>query len=294
MGSLGLHTDLSVSDTLAVFKYYASLGFFPDTSADGPGTDPIGGRPAVSVNGSIPFGTVPIDFGTVPVDGPGGATSVRNVQISNTGTSDLVLRDWHLTGPFTPSRSLSDGIVVSAGSTASFDLTYDPTVVGAVNGQLSFTTNDPFNSSVKIQLTGVGQDLQADLQVDRAAASFGGTALGATGSTQTFVIRNAGLQDLHISSLTIGHGATAYSIASPSTVPTVLTPGQSASIQVLFRADSVGLIPGQLIIASNDPDTPLMTLHLIGTGLNPAAPPARFRALTSGSRPRAASSSTTG
>ena len=49
--------------------------------------------------------------------------------------------------------------------------------------------------------------------------------------------------------------------------PFVLAPGQSLSLDAAFAAARVGLQRGTIQIVTDDPDTPITTLTVMGTGL---------------------------
>ena len=81
------------------------------------------------------------------------------------------------------------------------------------------------------------------------SVAFGSTALG-NPLTRTFTVRNVGLSDLHLGTITLPAG---FSLASGFGA-TALAPGASTAFSVRFDADAAGLAAGRVSFGTDDPD----------------------------------------
>jgi hypothetical protein len=82
-------------------------------------------------------------------------------------------------------------------------------------------------------------------------------------------VSNVGTADLMISaSLSPG----AFSLSQVETSPMVIEPGHSAQIDVTYQPTAVGSDTETLVLQSNDPDTPQVSVSLDGTGIDAPVP----------------------
>ena len=267
--TLGLHSELNTADTQTVYDHY--------TAHQKPGVAWKGEQilsPNLTVDGVENPDELSLDFGRVAADGAGGRTAERTVVLGNVdGTADFTAGDWALTGPFTFVTAPANGLVVPRGGSVPLRIAFDPAVKGPASGQLTFTTDDPLKPTVTVSLVGTGQAPTAALSIDASALNFDGqTVGGAQDVVRQVVVTNTGLQPLQVGSVAVTGGTTSYRIVNPQATPFAIAPGASQTVQVAFRAGSVGLVPGRLEVASNDPDAPKTAVTLVGTGLSPTAP----------------------
>jgi hypothetical protein len=97
-------------------------------------------------------------FGSVPAAAGTGTQSVTIRNTAATGSQSLVISAVNITaggsdftyiGPAPP-------VIILPGDEATFDVQFDPSVVGARNGNIRFTTNDPERPTINVCLTGTG------------------------------------------------------------------------------------------------------------------------------------------
>jgi len=93
-----------------------------------------------------------------------------------------------------------------------------------------------------------------------------GTAVIDSSNSFFLIIENSGTDQLEIDSITSDSPAF-KTLQSQLAVPT----GESRSVTVLFEPSATGSVAATLSLASNDPETPLVTIPLSGTGAEPAA-----------------------
>src|SRR5262249_20790995 len=102
--------------------------------------------------------------------------------------------------------------------------------------------------------------------------AFGSVGVGQTASRSITII-NFGASALNVTALTITGGATSnFAIPPPNPAPFSVAGQSVGSITVNFAPTSVGAKSDSVVIASNDPVNPQVTVSLTGTGADTTAP----------------------
>ena len=141
------------------------------------------GTPDIAIN--------PVSLAFGPVYITGGST--LNLDVTNGGCADLTVSGLSFdNADYTSAQSLP--AVILAGATLSVPVTFAPTTAGAINGQLTLTSDDPDSPVLYIPLSGTGLDFP-DIAV--APASLTETLPTGGTSTQQLTITNNGLGDLN-------------------------------------------------------------------------------------------------
>lgn len=172
---------------------------------------------------------------------------------------------------------------VAPGASVTFTVRFDPASLGRRDAIVTVRSNDRDEGAYTFAVAGTGlatpnlQVFGGRLQTigigsgdstPRPAdfTSFGTVGTGQT-RTRTFTIRNTGSGVLRLTPprLSIG-GADASSFSLVSALPASLAGGASVQIQVRFTPGSAGVRDALLQLTSNDPDTPLYTFAIRGTG----------------------------
>ena len=245
--------------------------------------DPVDAFPPVSISGPAlavfddqdelsPRG---LDFGSVNLATGGGAEATNTLTLQNHGSDDLALNQVTLTGTsgafFT--APLPPGTILHPGDILPLQVFFAPTNSGDFQDTLAIDTTDP-SGIYEIDLSGAAVRGGPDLRVFFDNNNLGGAPIqGGSVSVANFAtITNAGLQPLIISNIVVAAGQDEFSLGGlpaglgPSQ-PLVLQPGGSASFSLGFQPNAIGLRRGEVQIFSNDPNTPLYHLHVVGTGL---------------------------
>jgi len=103
--------------------------------------------PAMSLSAtSLAFGTSPIN---TPV--------AQNVTLTSTGAAAITISSATLTGTGFSVSGASLPVTLTPGQTATLTVQFDPTIAGAVSGQLTLTSDAASGSTTAIPLTGTGQ-----------------------------------------------------------------------------------------------------------------------------------------
>lgn len=130
---------------------------------------------------------------------------------------------------------------LSAGQTISIPITFTPTAVGLAAADLTVTTSAGITS---FGLSGTGESSAAQISVDPAVVSFGGTAVNGTPVTTSTTFSNTGAQPLTITGITLP--AAPFSATGLPAIGSTLAPGQSMTVTLTFAPTTLGLFTDEL------------------------------------------------
>ena len=226
-------------------------------------------------NNSLVDGLSMMDFGDSGI----GDVVTRTVWIENTGGIALTGVQASVVGvdaaEFTVTQPASSTVV--PGQRRSFDVSYIPTIDGAVAASLRIASNDPDENPFDIALAGVGLSPEIEIELDGADFTDGATFLfeDIVGDTPTFrvisgKIRNTGPVPLvGITASIQGPGASRFTI--PFWTDDSLAPGEENPFQVWYFPDSPGDAAATFQLASNDLDESPFDIELSAARLNPGS-----------------------
>lgn len=104
-----------------------------------------------------------------------------------------------------------------------------------------------------------------NIAVAPTSLAFGSITVGGN-SNLTVTVSNSGNAALTVSGLGLT-GSADFSLVTPPSTPFNVAAGGSASVSVRYAPATAAADAGTLSIASNDPDTPLVSVSLSGTGV---------------------------
>ncbi|MGC1835619.1 MAG: choice-of-anchor D domain-containing protein, partial [Candidatus Acidiferrales bacterium] len=198
-----------------------------------------------------------LTFGNVVV----GQTGTQSVELTNTGTTNVVINLATVTGNGFGISGLSLPKTLTAGQSLSFNVQFAPTTAGAATGSIAFTDNAP-TSPQTVTLVGSGVSTSSALTANPGSVSFGNVSVGSNGQ-QTITLTNSGNTSATISTVaTSGAGFTAVGLSTPLT----LAASQSTSFVAQFAPTTAGTASGSITITSNAND-PTISIPLTGTGV---------------------------
>jgi hypothetical protein len=202
-----------------------------------------------------------IDFGNVQA----GTTAEEVVTISNTGQAELGINNISLGGAdaaaFTQTNSCT---TVAAGESCDVNVTYIPDGEGDQSATLSIESGDAENPVVDVPLTGTSVLAPVpEISVTPADVSFGSVMLGETATAQV-TIANEGSASLMINAIEIA-GTNSSDFTQTNDCTTVSQEG-SCAVEISFMPSAAGGRSATLNIASNDPQTPDVSVALSGQG----------------------------
>ncbi len=210
-----------------------------------------------------------VNFGNVRING---GISNSSVNMNNTGGATVTVNGITLTGGDTGDFSIRSSvpppnITIAGGASSTVNLRCDPSAIGNKSTTLRITSDDDGTSPDDVALNCTGTrsyvSVSSVVQID-----FGDVLVGSTAS----VARS--ISNLNSPFAT---GLNATFTPSPSQFTTTiagvtnLAPGSSTPFQVRFSPTAPGVLNGTLVINSDDPVTPSITINLTGRGVRPVA-----------------------
>lgn len=272
-------------DTIADFEvddFNASTVIGPglDLAEDGfvyvevdlvPAAPPLGGAVEAILRLGLPVPNVAVsppahDYGPVTV----GVTASQGFTVENVGNADLTVTSTVITGDADfQIVAGGGGFVLGPGGTELITIEFTPSVAGPRSADLEIASDDPDTPLLVVPLTGEGLPAGApDIAVTPPSHDYGQVAVGAAAG-QVFTVENLGNADLEVtSSLLEGPDAGEFQIVSGDGAFT-LAPGGQHQIEIEFVPATPGAKIAELQIASDDPDTQVLTVPLAGEGVDP-------------------------
>ena len=179
----------------------------------------------------------------------GAASSAQSVTLTNSSNQTLTITSIAVTG--TNSAAFSEantcGTSISAGSSCTIFVTFNPTATGTLTATL--TISDSASATPEyITLSGTGDPPSATFSP--ASLSFGSQALGKTSSAQQTTLTNTSNVPLSVSSLAV-FGGNASAFAETNNCGTTLAAGANCSISVTFTPAASGSLTANVGLPGN-------------------------------------------
>jgi hypothetical protein len=213
------------------------------------------------------------------VDGNGENATTLELMLFNTGGQDLTIHEVRIEGgdgEFTIDAVPLNGRTLAPGESENVAVVFDPVTSGDKSARLVFY-NDGSWQDYYLDLSGFGLSPDADLDVTFSSNNLGGAWIGdqPVQAEDVLKLTNVGSQPLSIYDVSLGGGAGVFGIGglpvdTSFAHPLVLEPGESRQLDVLFLPTEAGLQRGLIHIFSDDPDQPIATATVVGTGLDGA------------------------
>ena len=267
-------TKQDASDVLDFYNAQNDVQIFSESDVEiGPGIS----EPRLSItdaNGHL-FGNTS-DLGTVRVDGPGGELASATWSLTNSGGQDLVLNHITIvdpTGSFT-GTSIPAGTILSPGQSLPFTVTFDPqSVSGDINASVSIDSSSS-TPTPDIQLHGFGLSPNGDVRLSVPNNNVGGLKLSSPLVYEHGfgAIHNIGDRPLTITNVAVAGGSDQFELFGlpgglSAAHPYILAPGQTLNFDLTFDAKYLGLQRAEIQVFTDDPETPIVTQGVVGTGL---------------------------
>ncbi|WP_373045836.1 choice-of-anchor D domain-containing protein [Vulgatibacter sp.] len=212
-----------------------------------------------------------IHFGSVSP----GTVATREVTVYNGGNRTVTFDDPRLldtSGVFGITRTVVEGVegpleTLAPQEQAQLTVAFAPTANGAYAGDLQVRSDDPTNPRLQICLTGNGGG--ADILVQPSSLDFG--TIGAGMRARAWVtVRNGGTGEggpLEIDGVEVD-APESFTARQPTVTVLEAAGGAVSIIEVEFHPQDVGTWNGNLIIRTNDGDTPAFEVPLTGEAKN--------------------------
>jgi hypothetical protein len=246
--------------------------------------DVVGSKQLVTLNGngiapiaSVTSATNPLVFGN---QNTGSVSATKLVTLANTGTAPLTISSIAVTGPFAQTNTC--GASLSVGTSCSINVTFNPTVAGAANGNLVITDNSNganpavtqtvglSGTGVQANVLNVPTNLKATVTGTSVALTWGDASTGETG----YVVQRA---PVSISSA----GVVATGIFATITTPT----GNLAAnaVNVTNTGVTAGMYAYHVYAVNGATNGPFATAYAY-TGTTAMSTPAQPAASAAGNR----------
>jgi List-Bact-rpt repeat protein/ASPM-SPD-2-Hydin domain-containing protein/centrosomal CEP192-like protein len=190
-----------------------------------------------------------LTFAPQVIDPSGGHSAVQTVVVKNTGNASGNVPLLTTSGSFS---MVSHCLRLSPGTSCTVDVSFGPTQLGTIQGQLSSV------GVARVTLLGTGI---AAVGVSPTALDFGSVAIGSSSAAQHVTITNNQAAALAVSGVAASGG-----YLPTNNCPTSLAAGASCTIDIVFKPAYKGSIPGALSI-STDATLAAQPVGLTGIGL---------------------------
>ncbi len=205
---------------------------------------------------------------------PQGRTISKDIRITNrgSGTAKLVITKMEIQPTTTTAFSLTNELMepvelapltVDRTAGLTVPVKYHPQDIGRHRAELVITTNIQRNGIIRIPLRGTSQT-PAKISVSPSEIRFGAVPIGRTNALPLTIL-NEGGSPLQVRYRWGGTGLSTDLSASPQLVPLV-QPGQYTELQVFVTATAPAPITGLLILETNDPTRPTITVPVSADG----------------------------
>jgi Pro-kumamolisin, activation domain/Abnormal spindle-like microcephaly-assoc'd, ASPM-SPD-2-Hydin len=216
-------------------------------------------KPAVSVSPAT------LAFGNQVLGTPGAGKSVT---VTNITGSSVSLSAPEASGDYTVSGSTC-GASLAAGAHCSITVTFKPSIVGSVSGDLTVAYSGGVGSPDRIGLSGTGL---VPLAASPTSLAFGTVTMGNTSPSKTLTLKN----DNPSTALSINVAYSKdYAAATGGTCGASLAGGTSCTVNVAFTPHQNGAINGAVSVTDNVAQSPLV-VALSGSGSGFGASPLTF------------------
>lgn len=260
-GSIPVGGNITVEIQFAPKTDVALTGSLTITSdaANSPLTVPLSGT---GTQAQITVTPSSVNFGSVVQ----GTANSQTILLRNGGNGPLTFSRVTTAGAGYSVTGLSTSTVVPAGGSVTFDASFAPTSTATINGSVTLATNG-VPSTLVIDMLGAGSTATVQLGAKPANLNFNTVTVGSSASL-TSTLTNVGNSNIDISGVTVtGTNVTTSGVSTG----TILTPGQSTTLNVTFAPTKTEVLSGASVkVASNTPNSPT-TISVSGTGQ--AAPP---------------------
>lgn len=185
----------------------------------------------------------------------GSSRQTEAITLTNTGNSDLVVSSVTASGGYLQTNDCS---TVSPGHSCTVEVTFNPGMIGVINGAITVSDNAPSSPQV-VSLVGTGL---SPVQLTPGKTNFGTVAVGSTSQPHTLTLTAAPNSGFSINQISVSGG---YS--QTNNCPSSLQDGQSCKINVVFRPTVSAPVNGAIAVSGTVQNVAVaFSTALTGTG----------------------------
>ncbi len=191
-----------------------------------------------------------------PAQSLNSTSAMQTVVLTNLQSVPLNIASIAASSSYAESDNCLSSSPIPSGGSCNINVTFDPTLAGTVNGQLTVTDDAP-NGLQVVNMSGVGSAPAVTLAPTSLKFS---TLVGSTSAASAVKLTNSGVGNLTIASVTAsGDYSETDNCAGAS-----LATGASCSISVTFSPTVTGTVPGMITINDNGVNGPPHRIPLSG------------------------------
>jgi len=196
----------------------------------------------------------------------GAAGASQGFTVTNSGTGTLHFSSIGLAGanPGDFSQTNNCGATLAVSASCTITGTFKPQALGTRTATITIVDDAP-NSPQTVGLTGTGT-LPA-VSLAPASFTFPSAMVGATGSSQGFMLTNSGTATLHLSGISLG-GPNPGDFSQTNTCGATVAVNANCMITVTFKPQAIGTRTANVSVADDAANSP-QTIALSGTGIAP-------------------------
>jgi hypothetical protein len=209
---------------------------------------------------SISLSTTALAFGYVTVN----SSSEQIIRVTNSGTADLVISSFVISGGGFSFSSNQNSRTIAAGNYYDVPVKFSPSAAMGYIGTVTITHNATGSPST-INLSGTG--VAPNITIGSNSLVFGDVTVNSS-SEQIIRVTNSGTADLVISSFAINGGGFSFSSNQSSRT---ITAGNYYDVPVKFSPSAAMGYTGTVTITHNASGSST-TINLSGTGVTASAP----------------------
>ena len=198
------------------------------------------------------------NFGNVCV----GSFADLNLGINNSGGCDLVVKSisFSLPGQFLTPGVVSFPLIAHPGDSLTIPIRFQPTSLGAKNSLVFVSSNDPLTPVSTLSVSGNAPPGKVAIT---GSASFGTVCAGAQAQS-TISVCNVGACNLHVLSAAFNPPCPDFTLVN-NPFPATVSPDFCLNLTIAFTPTSCGSKSCTLVIQTDDPTNPTVSLTVTGT-----------------------------
>ena len=165
---------------------------------------------------------------------------VRALEIRNTGSNDCLVTSVRIAFGSDLEFTTVDrnSVFIAPGAAATFDVEFSPTAPGTFTAEVEISLSaEPPGNYVRLPVSGIGAD--SALGFAPSDVDFGIVGVDCAARTRTVQLFNGNAVPVEISAMQLVQPGSAFSLERTLSVPRTILPGETAEIEVGFRAATV-------------------------------------------------------
>ena len=199
-----------------------------------------------------------LSFGSVTVN----SATTQALTLTSTGTVPATVSSATVNGRGFSLSAESLPITLAPMQSTTLQVKFAAASTGMWDGQLTMNSDSTTGGTTEVGLEGIGDpELYPQLTVSAAALSFGDVTVDSA-TTQALTLTSTGTSPVTVNAATITGGR--FTIVGGS-LPAILAPRQSTTLQVQFAPKTAGLMEGELVLTSNSSRGGTTPISLSGT-----------------------------